>query len=220
MKFRALFLMFLASGVLLLSGCGGDNNGSLTVSKQETDATTYSTVSFTITYTNPTITNVIDVPIEVTTSSPIAAGYNSRFTIHTNNSGSFTLTYLFPRDPTNDQFFNISTKTGELVASTFVVIPKQGTITTTPLPIVAIPSSITFTSTAVNGDTQSILLSGGNGSLVVQNINPSPNPNISATVAGNTLTVTKTSSVTGGVATILVLDTATPPDTVTVTVNY
>jgi hypothetical protein len=84
----------------------------------------------------------------------------------------------------------------------------------------ALPSTLTFTASAPVSSTQTSVISGGVGSYSVLNINPSPNPNISASVVGTTLTVTKTSLVTGGIATVLIKDTAVPPNSTTVTVNY
>lgn len=218
-------MRFIAALILVcsvfVSGCGSGkaNNGSLVIASAETDSTTFSQFDFTIAYTNPSQSNVLDTQIDVTTSSPSIAGANASFSYYTNNSGVTVYTYLLPRDPDVDQLFVIQAKTGDLVASKAVVVPKQGTVTPTST-MAATPPTITFSSTAVNGDTQNVIISGGSGSYSVLNVNPSPNPNIGATISGANLTVTKKSSVTGGVATVLVVDTSSPPNSVAVTVNY
>ena len=226
--FRLLFLGIMCCGIFLSGGCGSDGKdvtGTLTVSNPSiSNTTTVSQVSFTITYTNPYATTVGGVEVNVITSSPTIPGAatSAVYTLNNNgtNSSSLILTYAIPRDPAIDQTFRLTATSGGLLSSATATIPFQGATPPVVTPMSALPSSLTFTATAPVSSTQSSVISGGTGAYSVLNINPSPNPNISASISGTTLTVTKTSLVTGGVATILIVDTATPPNSTTVTVNY
>lgn len=222
MWLKRLLLPLCLCGIVFFPGCGGgsgkDLNGSLTVTHTQTDSDTYSQVSFTVTYADPYKTDVLGTEIALSTASSIG-GYNGNFIQSTNNSGSFTLTYLLPRDTSTDQYFSIRATTGDLVASDIVIVKKQGQITAPTL--TATPSSVTFSAGALVGDTQTVVLSGGSGTYSVLSVNPGPtNPNIGATVAGKILTITKKTTATGASATVLVSDTSTPQGTVSVTVNY
>lgn len=226
--FRLLFLGIMCCGIFLSGGCGSDGKdvtGTLTVSNPSiTNTTTVSQVSFTITYTNPFATSVGGVEVSITTSSPTIPGSATSvvYTLNNNgtNSSSFVLTFAIPRDTTIDQTFRLTATTGSLLSSATATIPAQGTTPPVVTPMSALPSSLTFAATAPVDSTQTAIISGGTGAYSVLNINPSPNPNIDATISGTTLTVKKLTSVTGGIATILIVDTATPPNSTTVTVNY
>jgi hypothetical protein len=223
MRTSKLFLILSLSMFLFVCGCGDkDVRGTLTVSDPAvTNSETFSKVSFTITYSNPTAPNVGGVEVDVVTSFSAIAGTFTQETLTLNNNGtnsaSVTLSFFVPRS-TDDKTFTLSASTGSLNSSSTAIIPKLGAPATTPLTL--LPSAITFTATAPVGSTQTVTISGGSGSYSVLNINPSPNPNISASITGSTLTVTKTSSASGGSATILIGDSATPPASATLTVNY
>lgn len=224
---RLLLIGVVSCGIFLSSGCGNGKDvvGTLTVSTPAiTNSTTFSQASFTISYTNPFSASVGGVEVGVTTSSPTIPGAatNTTYTLNDNgtNSSSIVLTYLLPRDIAIDQTFALTATTGGLSSKATAIIPVQGAIPPVITPMSALPSTLTFVATAPANSTQTAIISGGTGSYSVLNINPSPNPNIKAAIAGNTLTVTKTSIVTGGLATILIIDSASPPNSTTVTVNY
>ena len=225
MRFLRLFSVLSLCVLLLTSGCGGkDVTGTLNVSAPAVATSdTFSKVSFTITYTSPTASNVGNLEVGVVTfysgDALLVPSTQSILTLNNNgsNTASVILTYSIPRD-TVDQTFRLSANTGDLNSSNSAVIPKLGAPPTTPLTLT--PATITFTATAPINSTQTVTISGGSGIYSVLNVNPSPNPNISASITGSTLTVTKTSLASGGSATILIGDSATPPATVTLTVNY
>lgn len=223
MKLTRLMAVFVSCTLFIVAGCGSggkDKNGGLTISTSQSDKDTYTQASFTMTYTNPQQSNVLGVELDVTTTSDIP-GYNSGFTESLNNSGTVTYTYLLPRDVTNDKFFHISARTGDLIASTTIVVPKQGTVSATPPTLTVAPSAqITFNAADPVGATQSVILSGGTGAYSILAINPTPSPNISASISGNLLTVKKETVATGGLVTILVVDTSTPAGNTSVTVNF
>ncbi|CAG0955991.1 hypothetical protein [Geobacter sp.] len=213
--------------LLFVAGCGGsggsdgnNKNGGLTIAKSQVDDSTYTQASFTITYTNPYQSNVLGVELKITTDSDIA-GYNSSFTESLNNSGIVTYTFLLPRDTVSDKYFHITAKTGDLLASNTVVVLKQGTVSSTPPTLSVAPSStITFAATDPISTSRSVLLSGGSGVYSVLAMNPTPSPNISAAISGNVLTVKKETAATGGLVTILVVDTSTPAGNTSIMVNF
>ena len=216
---RMILAVFLCSA-LLFAGCGGGGgnnvNGGLTVASSQTDSDTYSKVAFTVTYTNPTKSDVLGTPITITATSSNMG--SETFTSKTNNSGVFTLTYLLPRDLNSDQWFTLKATTGDLVASDTAIVKKQ--TTSTPPTLTANPASVTIPSTATVGQSSIVAISGGNGPYVVLGVSPTPNADISASISGGTLTIAKTSTATGGSASILIGDSSTVQGTVLVTVTY
>lgn len=215
MKLRKMALAVTAVIMLALCGCGSGNdlNGSLTIGSTQANSTNFSEVSFTVKYTNPQKSNLLGMPLHFRTSM-------GSFDEKTNNSGSIILSFVIPKADVDQAFF-FEVTTGDLLASKVVIIPALGTEPPPSVPMSALPTSITFTPTAAIDSTQDVLILGGTGNYSVLNTNPSPNLNISAAIVdGTTLRVSKESAATPGVATILVVDDASPPNSVTVTVNY
>lgn len=220
MKCSRIIMLLVVVVLLAMSGCGEDSggglnlNGSLTIATQSADKGTYMEVTFTTTYTNPQKSDLLGFPIHFTTSA-------GTYTMNTNNSGTIIQTFLIAKSSTQ-RFFNFAASSGDLVASTNVSIPAA---TVTPLAISPNPLTITTfanASTALgrNYKGQSFIAQITNGiAPYAAVVSPSPNPDISASITGNILTVTKTSSASGS-ATVVVTDSSNPQMIGTLTVNF
>lgn len=216
-------LLVTISSIALLAACGSgskDLNGSLTIDTDETDATTYKTVEFTIEYTNPYTDNVLGTEITVKTSGHYLDGemeqipeLKDTFEYSTNNSGKTIYIYSLPKvnRPYN---FRLEAKTGDLDAANGVSVSA---LVITVTAFTATPSSVTFDANTVKGDKIQVLLSGGTPPYKVQNINPSPNKFISASITENILTLTiireDKDRLVDGSASIFMLDSASSPAT-------
>jgi hypothetical protein len=207
---RIFVRLFACMTVFVLSGCGGgggkDVNGSLTVAAgSPTTSANSAQVKFTVTYTNPQKTNVLDTPISVVVT--FGGQTIDSFNYYTSNSGVNTFTYAVDRQ-TSDELLVLTAKTGDLVAGDGATVTGLGTLA-------ANPGSITLT--AVNTPVTSTI----SGGLAPYSYSKT-DPNLTVSISGTTLSV-QTSTLNGGNThtTVIITDSLSPtPNALVVPVTY
>jgi len=192
LKFVAV--MILAS--IMLSGCGGDDKvGGLSLALTTTDpAGDDFVVNAGATYTHPTATDLVNVPI---TFDTVPSGLVEKFpqTITTDSSGKAGVLLSFTQG-SSPVTIVITAKTGDLQDSKSVTIPAVNTL-------VASPSSVDLTSIT----SQNVVISGGSGGGLGA-VSDSPT-SIDADVTDKTVTITKLPAATTGTAEVTVTETGT-----------
>jgi hypothetical protein len=135
MKFKCLLIAALSFLTFGLSGCGGGAgmNGSIEV----TATTTGSVIKATATYTNPTVTNLIGVPITFT--AQIGSQTFDLGTVSTNNSGAVTVAFTPPAF-SGTQTVTVIAKTGNLTNFASVAVAGR-TLKVTAPPTIALTSN-------------------------------------------------------------------------------
>jgi hypothetical protein len=206
LKFVAV--MILAS--IFLSGCGGEDKvgGLSLVLTTEDPAGDSFVVNAGATYTHPTVSDLVNVPITFdTVPSGLVGGFPEK--IYTNSSG-FAGTVLVFEQQKEPFTLAITATTGDLQDTKVVTIPGLGTLT-------ANPESITFDPTDVVGTFKEVSISGGSdtGTLSAS----SDDGNIEATADGTKVTITKIALSTGHTAVVTVTDSVSLK-TVTINVTY
>jgi hypothetical protein len=121
-KLKFFTVVFAGIVALAIAGCGGDNvNGSLTVTAGAPESTdTMTSVTFAVKYTNPTKTDLINVPIACRVYQ--GGRLIDSETVLTTNSGAFDRGYLINRT-SSDQVLLFEAKTGDIVSSDIAIIP-------------------------------------------------------------------------------------------------
>lgn len=211
---RVLVIFFACVTIMSFSGCGGggkDVNGSLTVTASSpSTASGVSSVTFTVTYTNPQKTDVLDVPVSYVTQ--LGGQTIDSASYYTNNSGSKTFTYPVTQS-SSAQLLKLTATTGDFNSSAGVIIPGLGSLAVSQ-------GNITFAPTAAIGTSVAVTISGGVQPYFVSLV-PSTDTNISITPTSQTaFTVSKITSTTPGTATITVTDSDTPNNSITIPVTY
>jgi hypothetical protein len=138
MKLKYLLFAMFSVLTIAICGCGtngGDGlNGGITV----TATATGSVITATASYTNPTVTNLIGVPIEF--SVQIGNQTFSLGTHNTNNSGTVSVVFTPPAF-SGTQTVTVIAKTGNL--TNFATLNVAGTtLTLTPPPTVALSTAL------------------------------------------------------------------------------
>jgi len=225
MKFIRIMMVAALFIVLALAGCGNEKNGSMTVTVGPTTANGITTITVTVRYTNPTNSNLLGVPYTVKSfyNGVLLESFEDSF----NNSGTTIYTYAFaqtvvPAGTTGaPDIFSIEASTGGLTGSAFAAIP------TVAAPSPPAPAALTLTPASVSlvgysiGQSATVAITGGTAPYA-QILSPNNNPDVSVSLTGNTLLITKTSAVTPStIASVLVTDsTPTTPSQATLTITY
>ncbi|GFE58282.1 hypothetical protein [Geobacter sp. AOG1] len=157
MAIKMLIKFFVVASFFALTGCGGGGNGSNGLNGSIALTTTVSGkfINATATYTNPTRTDLIGMPISF--SYDDGNGTVDLGTFSTNNSGSVGLTFM-PKPFVGSKDIVVQAKTGNL--TDFKIVTMSGaTFSMTP-PTAAAP--ITADATVPLGSTASFALTAAN----------------------------------------------------------
>jgi hypothetical protein len=123
-KMKVILVLFACFFTLAIAGCGGKNvNGTLSVTGETEDTVdgTMTMVTFTVQYTNPTESNLINVPITYWVYDGDDLEYTE--TVYTNNTGGFLVSPgPYTRTGVN-QTVRLVAKTGDLVYGASVIVP-------------------------------------------------------------------------------------------------
>ena len=202
---RKIMNLLLVCCLLAVAGCGGGNDGSggLTGTVRVTGAQSAgdftSTVSFTISYTNPYVTSVGGVPINyaVWVDGVLIDNEATNFNDNGTNTSSFTVSYTIPKT-TTPQSVRCQANSANLVSSTIQVVEPLDALDVTP-------ATQEFSATDLVGQTKTYTISGGSGTYSVSSSNPLL---VSVALSGNTVIATRVSAGSGSV-TLTVTDTLT-----------
>ncbi len=208
MSYFKVFMAALACIIVLVSaGCGGKNvNGSLTVDSTLDSAETTALVTFSVQYTNPQVTDLINTKVDYQLFVD-GTSYGSG-TQYTNNSGAFSIGFAFDRSAA-DQVIKFVARTGDLESIESVIIPGLGKLAVSE-------GVVDLTSTT----SASVTISGG---LPPYNTTVPSVSGITAQISGgdtllffkNSITVT-----THGTTTVTVTDSSTPAQSLIVSIIY
>jgi len=188
---------------MILQSCGNGNNtnGTLTISTPTVVGPTGGlyTISETITYTPPagTVPNGVEVDVTINNPNNTPSATTQKQTL--NSSGAFTITDTALQGA-DSVVYSVSATTGGLISSVSTILAGITPLNATPSPIV-------FASTDLAGTVKTSTIAGGISPYAVTG---NSSADLIATIAGSTLSVTKT-SLTGAVqktATITVTDAA------------
>ncbi len=200
MKYLSVLIrLFACLAVAVLYGCGGgsgkDVNGSLTVvASSPTTSADSSKVTFTVTYTNPQKSDVLDTHVSVVVT--LGGVQIDSFDYYTGNSGVNTFTYT-PKRASSDQTLLFTARTGDIVASDSAIITGLGQLAANP-PIINL--------TAVNTPVTSTI-SGGLAPYIVSKTDP----NLTASISGSTLSVQTLVTTSGNTqSTVIITDSVSP----------
>lgn len=218
MKFKRLIMLLGLIVILTMAGCGSESggglnlNGSLTISAPTVDNAdpSISVVTFTTTYTNPQKSDLLGMQINFSISEI------GDYTVRTNNSGSVIQRLFFGKGAVPRTIF-ITASTGDLQASAAASIPVKNVALT------ANPATLAFQPISSLQIPLRSQITGGTGSYTATKLTDTLNAifaNMTTVNLIQYLQVKKTALVHSGTATVKVSDTATPPATVTVPVNY
>ena len=201
LRLATLILMSLATMILQSCGNGNNTNGTLTISTPTVVGPTGGlyTISETITYTPPagTVPNGVEVDVTINNPNNTPSATTQKQTL--NSSGAFTITDTALQGA-DSVVYSVSATTGGLISSVSTILAGITPLNATPSPIV-------FASTDLAGTVKTSTIAGGISPYAVTG---NSSADLIATIAGSTLSVTKT-SLTGAVqktATITVTDAA------------
>jgi hypothetical protein len=198
MKTRYYLWFCLILFALLIAGCGNGGaglNGAVTVTGSQAVSTDSSDVSFVVSYTNPTETNLIGVKMNFTVTLDGLSVDSGSF--NTNNSGTEILgPYTVPRIPSEQKVRCVATS-DNLSGNSVVTVAKLGALVVTP-------ATQTFASTDGVDTTKTFTVSGGTSPYSASSNNTGF---VTTTVSGTTVIATRKSASTGTV-TITVSDSA------------
>ncbi len=199
MKLRLFLTMCFYLFILSIAGCGNGGgeglNGAVTVTGSQATANSSSDVSFLVSYTNPTETNLIGVKIDYSVSLNGVVFDSGSF--NTNNSGSTTLGPYSVQKTSTEQKVRCSASSANLNGNAVVTIAALGALSVSP-------ATQTFTSTQDVNSTTTFTITGGSSPY---NVTSSNTGLVSVTTSGTTVIATRQSSAAGSV-TITVTDSA------------
>lgn len=202
---RRLIHLIMAVCLLAIAGCGGGNEGSggltgtVNVTSVQNANNFSSTVSFTISYTNPYVTSVGGVPINytVTVDGVIIDQVATNFNDNGTNTSSFTVSYLIPKT-TTQQIVRCVANSANLISSSVQAVVPLAALNVTP-------ATQEFSATDLVGSTKTYTISGGSGNYSVQS---SSDALVTVSLSGTTVVATRQSAGSGSVI-ITVTDTVT-----------
>ncbi|MRR06099.1 MAG: hypothetical protein EG828_04015 [Deltaproteobacteria bacterium] len=188
---RKIMNLLLVCCMLVFAGCGGGNNGSggLTGTVRVTGAQSAgdftSTVSFTISYTNPYVTSVGGVPINyaVWVDGVLIDNEATNFNDNGTNTSSFTVSYTIPKT-TTPQSVRCQANSANLISSNVQVVEPLDALDVTP-------ATQEFSATDLVGSTKTYTISGGSGSY---SASAGSSPLVNVSVSGSTVIATRMSA--------------------------
>jgi len=197
--------MVLLFCMMVFAGCGGGNEGSggltgtVNVTSAQNASDFSSTVSFTISYTNPYKSSVGGVPINytVTVDGVIIDHQATNFNDNGTNTSSFTVSYNIPKTASEQRVRCIANSANLYSSSVQAVVPLDALDVT--------PATQEFSATDLVGSTKTYTISGGSGNYSVSSSSPTL---VSVALSGTTVVATRQSAGSGSV-TITVTDTLT-----------
>jgi hypothetical protein len=198
MKTRYYLWCCMMLFALLIAGCGNGGaglNGAVTVTGSQTATDASSGVSFVVTYTNPTQTNLIGVKINFTVTLDGVAIDSGSF--NTNNSGITNLGPYSVTKVTGEQKVRCVASSDNLFGNSVITVAQLGALDVTP-------ATQTFASTDGVHTTKTFTISGGTSPYSASSGDTSL---VTTTVSGTTVIATRQSASTGSV-TITVSDSA------------
>lgn len=202
---RRVLNLIVVFCLLALAGCGGGNNGSggltgaVSVESEQKATDSSSTVSFTISYTNPYKSTVGGVPVNytVTLNGQIIDHVATNFGDSGTNTSGFTIGYLIPKT-SSPQVVKCVANSANLYSSSIEVIEPLGALNVTP-------ATQEFSATDLVDSSKTYTISGGSGVYTAISSNEAL---VTVIVSGKTLIATRKSAGAGTV-TLTVTDSNT-----------